>query len=328
MTRNATIILSILVGLAAALAGAVIPHSIRLGGVELGDIGLPLAGIKAFQHGVSPYSIRLRTGPSALYPFTTMLLLWPLMWIPLLLAVPTFLGLSSGLLSWGLLRDRHYWRLLVFLSPSYWSAIESVQWSIIVTAALLIPALLPIAVLAKPQLGIVAAINGRWSIWTVAATATIGLLSVIIWPAWPMEWLRDGQLETFVGFSPIVVFPGFFLLAAAIAWRLPHARLLMTMSLPMQRYFYDQLPLFLIPQSCRQMTLLLMTSWATVLVAAKFGWYTIGSGVQTRAAFATVVIGVFLPSLGLVLYQHFMQRRAEAESTRHDHDMDQSTARS
>ena len=305
MSRRTAILIAIVIGIAAGSASAVIPHSIRFRGVGLGDIGLPVTGVYAFQHGGSPYELRLRGTAAPLYPFTTMVLLWPLTWLPMKLIVPAFIGLASAALAYGLTHQQKAWRLLLFLSPPFWAAIESVQWSPLVTASLLLPALLPLAVLAKPQLAIVPAINGRWSLRTVAATVAIVLISIIIWPAWPIEWLRKGNFHTFVGFSPLLVVPGFLLIAAAIAWRSRSARLLLAMSLPMQRYFYDQLPLFLIPQSWRQMVVLLATSWCAVGVAWWRGWYAIGSGVQTRAGFAAVVVGTFLRALAMVLLEHY-----------------------
>jgi hypothetical protein len=305
VSRRAAVSIALAIGIAAAIAAAIIPHSIRFRGVGLGDIALPAIGMQAFQEGGSPYALRLRSAPAALYPFTTMILLWPLTLLPRMLIVPTFIGLSSAALAYGLAREGPSWRLLLFLSPPYWAAIESVQWSPLVTASLFLPALLPIAVLAKPQLALVPIVSGRWSLRTIAATIAIALISIIIWPAWPIEWLRKGNLQTFVGFSPLLTIPGFLLLAAAIAWRTRAARLLLAMSLPLQRYFYDQLPLFLIPKNWRQMVLLLTTSWSVVGVALWCGWYAPGSGVQTQGGFIAIVIGVYLPALGMVLFEHF-----------------------
>jgi hypothetical protein len=310
VSRRAAIVIAIVIGIAAGIASALIPHAIRLNGVGLGDIGLPVTGVYAFQHDRSPYELRLRGTAAPLYPFTTMVLLWPLTWLPVKLVVPAFLALASAALAYGLVREERPWRLLLFLSPPFWAAIESVQWSPLVTASLLLPALLPIAVLAKPQLAIVPAINGRWSLRTIAATVAIVLISIIIWPAWPIEWLRKGNFHTFVGFSPLLVIPGFLLIAAGIAWRWKSGRLLLSMSLPPQRYFYDQLPLFLIPKSWRQMAVLLVTSWCGVAVAWWRGWYAVSSGVQTRAGFTTVVVTTFLPALAMVLLEHARERKA------------------
>ncbi len=322
VSRRTAFSIAFAIGIAAAIAAALIPHAIRFRGVGLGDIALPAIGIQAFQEGGTPYALRLRGAPAPLYPFTTMILLWPLTLLPRTLIVPAFIGLASAALAYGLAREGPLWRLLLFLSPPYWAAIESVQWSPLVTASLLLPALLPIAVLAKPQLAIVPAVNGRWSLRTIAATIAIVLISIIVWPAWPIEWLRKGNFHTFVGFSPLLTIPGFLLLAAVVAWRTRAGRLLLAMSLPLQRYFYDQLPLFLIPKSWRQMILLVATSWSVVGVALWRGWYAPGSGVQTRAGFTAVVIGVYLPALGMVLLDHFrgsaLKERALHEPVQRD----------
>lgn len=324
VSRRVAVSIALAIGIAAAIAAALIPHAIRFRGTGLGDIGLPVIGIQAFQDGGTPYALRLRGTPAPLYPFTTMVLLWPLTLLPLPLIVPTFLGLISAALAYGLAREGPPWRLLLFLSPPYWAAVESVQWSPLVTASLLLPALLPIATLAKPQLAIVPLVNGRWSLRTVAATVAIVLISVIVWPAWPVEWLGKGNFHTFIGFSPLLVIPGFLLIAAGLAWRTCRGRLLLAMSLPLQRYFYDQLPLFLIPKSWRQMLLLLATSWSVVGVALWRGWYAPGSGVQSQAGYTAVVVGVFLPALGMVLLDHFRGSRREERSL---HEPVQSDAR-
>jgi hypothetical protein len=293
---------AIVIGIAAAVAAAVIPHSVRLSGVGLGDIGLPVAGMKLFLQGQTPYGLRLRGTPAPLYPFTTMVMLWPLTLLPLQWVVSAFLGLSSAALAYGIGRHGARWQFLIFLSPPYWAAIESVQWSPLVTASLLLPALLPIAILAKPQLALVPAVNGKWSIRTLAATVAIVLISIIVWPAWPVEWWQRGNLQTFVGYSPLLVLPGFLLLAAALAWRTPSGRLVLAMSLPLQRYFYDQLPLFLIPKTWRQMILMLLSAWTVVAVCFWRGWAAFGSGAQHKHVWIAVVIGMFLPALGITLY--------------------------
>lgn len=313
MSRPAAIAIAILIGTAAGLAAAFIPHPIRLGGVSLGDIGLPVAGVRAFREGGNPYDLQLRIGPHPMYPFTAMMLLWPVAVLPMKLIVPSFLGLSSAALAYGMARHEKPWRLLLFLSPPYWAAIEAVQWSPLVTASLLLPALLPATALAKPQLVIVTLVAGRWSIRTIGACAALALISIIIWPAWPMEWLRKGNFHTFVAHSPLLVMPGFVLLAAAIAWRSRGGRLLLAMSIPPQRYFYDQLPLFLIPKTLRQMLVLLATSWSVIAVALWRGWYAVGSGVQPRAGMAAVVTGLFLPALVMVLLEHRRSTRLSSD---------------
>lgn len=287
----------LLIGLAAALAAAVMPHSVRLGGVEVGDIGLPLAGIAQHEAGGSPYDIRLRGHAPALYPFTTMIVLWPLKLVPLQMAVPLFIGVISWVLALAILRRGQPWQLLMFLTPAYWSAVQSVQWSPLLTAAILLPPLLPLAVV-KPQLGIVLAACGRWSRGTLLAALGLVAVSLLVRPSWPLEWLRHGNLGTFNGFSPIAVLPGIVLLAAAVAWRTREGRLLLAMSVVVQRYFYDQLPLYLVARTWRQLLLLVAASWGVVLLHRPDTM----PGVQEVEVWRTIVVLTFLPALGVVLF--------------------------
>jgi hypothetical protein len=304
------VVLAVAIGLSAAFAAAAMRHPIRLGGVEVGDIGLPLAGMVQFQAGGSPYELRLRGHAHPYYPFTTMVALWPLTLVPLRMAVPLFVGLTSAALAYAIARKGEWWQLLMFLSPAYWAAVQSVQWSPALTAALLLPPLLPL-MLVKPQLGVVLAVSGKWSKWPLIGTIAFGLLSLVVWPVWPLEWLRHGNLRTFIGTSPVTVLPGILLLLAAIAWRTREGRLLLAMSLVAQRYFYDQLPLYLVARTWRQMLLLLVASWAMVAVLWRMGLVDTMSGMQHVAVWRALVTCLFLPALGIVLYNERARRREE-----------------
>lgn len=300
-------ILALLIGVTAAFAAAVMPHPVRLAGVQVGDIGLPLAGLAQVEAGRSPYDIGLRGSAPSLYPFTTMLVLWPLKLVPLRLAVPLFVGLSSAALAFAIARKGELWQLLMFLSPAYWSAVHSVQWSPLLTAAILLPPLLPLAVV-KPQLGVVLALCGRWSRGTVLASLALVAASLLVWPRWPLEWLRHGNLQTFNGFSPIAVLPGIVLLLGVVAWRTREGRLLLAMSVVVQRYFYDQLPLYLVAKTWRQLLLLLATSWAMVVAMLATQRIDPMSGVQHVEVWRAMVVALFLPALAIVL----RNRRADA----------------
>ena len=300
----AAVAIAVAIGALVAAAAAVMPHPVRLHGVDLGDIGLPLAGIEQMQHGGSPYDVRLRGSSPTLYPFTAMIVLWPLHLLPLRFVVPLFTGLTAGALAFAITRNGERWQLLIFLSPAFWSAVHSVQWSPLFTAALLLPPLLPIAVV-KPQLGIVLAASGRWSLRTILATGVLLVLSMAVWPAWPAEWIAHGNLHTFNGASPLLVFPGILLAASLVAWRTREGRLMISMSVVVQRYFYDHLPLYLVARSWREMVLLLAASWAAVGVAALHSPIDLTSGVQRKDVWVAVIIGVFLPALGLTLYHHW-----------------------
>jgi hypothetical protein len=188
----------------------------------------------------------------------------------------------------------------LFLSPAYWSAVLSVQWSPLLTAAILLPPLLPFAVV-KPQLGVVLAACGRWSKGTVLGALALVAVSLIVRPAWPAEWLEHGNLQTFNGVSPVTVLPGVVLLSAVLAWRTREGRLLLAMSVVVQRYLYDQLPLYLVARTWRQLLLLLATSWTAVIVLLATRRVDPMSGAQDIEAWRALIVALFLPALGIVL---------------------------
>lgn len=293
--------ISAAVALCAGTAAFFMPHPIRLGGVDVGDIGLPLAGMIRFLNHTSPYDLRLRAGSVALYPFPTMLVLSWLLLVPLRYVAAVFCGVSSFALAFAILREDPWWRMLLFASPPFWGAISAVQWSPLFTAALLLPALLPIAVV-KPQLGVVLAAAGRWSRRTILVTILIIAVSMALFPRWPIEWVAKGQLASFDGRVPLLLVPGFLLATSAIRWRTARGRRMIAMSVVMQRYFYDQLPLFLQPATLRQMLILLVSSWAAVGVSAAGGWWRVAGGRQDSRTWTAVVIGTYLPALVMTLW--------------------------
>lgn len=296
-------LLATAIGVGASVTAAIMPHPVRLAGVPLGDIGLPLAGIDRMAHGASPYDVRLRKSTPALYPLTTMVVLAPLRLLPLRIVVPCFAGVVSFFLAFAIARRGEPWQLLLFLSPAYWSALYSVQWSPLLTAALLLPPLLPFA-LVKPQLGVVLAAAGRWTKWTIGASVALFALSLMLRPTWPAEWIRHGNLKTFNGVSPVTLWPGVLLVSALALWRHRDGRLLLAMAVIVQRYHYDQLPLYLVAKSWRQLVLLLVTSWTAVAVVWNLQQAELATGMQLREVWIAVLIGVFIPSLVVAFYNH------------------------
>lgn len=296
-----------LIGSIAAIVAFLMPHPITLHGVGIGDIGPPLVGMAQFIHGSSAYAVRLRAGRLASYPFTTMLVLSPLLVVPIPLVAATFDGLVSFALAEAIRRKGSAWQLLLFVTPSYVAALHSVQWSPLLTAALLVPALLPFAVV-KPQIGIVLAAAGHWRTRTIIAAAGIVLLSLAVFPRWPWIWLKSGSLDTYIGRPPLLVGPGVLLLASAYAWRTWRGRCVLAMSLVPQRFFYDQLLLFVAPMSPWQMAVLLATSWTAVGVSRAAGWWIPRSGDQHPLAWITVVLGFYLPAAAIVVWNEWRRR--------------------
>ena len=207
---------------------------------------------------VDPYQYDYSTGVVP-YPLTAALVVFPFALLPGSLSLAGLTGLVCGLVAFGLLRDGEYWRLMIFVSPSFILAIHTAQWSPVFVAAYLFPALLPVVV-AKPTLALPVLLSSRWRWHSVIGMAAIIGLSLLIMPTWPWRWLS--QTGRYEGFIPLLSPLGPFLLLSLIAWRRPPARLLALMSISIQhQLFYDQLLIWLIPQSLRQMLVLTIPAW-------------------------------------------------------------------
>jgi hypothetical protein len=230
------------------------------------------------------------------YPFPTLLIAAPFALLPLTAAVPAFVGLSGALLAYAVV-TRCPDRIPLFLGAGFFVALILGQWSPLVTATVLLPALSWLAVI-KPNLGLaVTAANP-----TRLAILGGGGLLVATWfihPGWPAEWLHN--LHSMPPHPMPVQLPGgFLILLSLLRWRRKEARLLAAMAcVPQLMYFADQLPLWLIPTSRRETMVLSGLSaiaWMLSLVT------NIEAG--RSPAFSSVpyvLLGVYLPALIMVL---------------------------
>lgn len=280
-----------LIALGVALASAALVW-LRLSQADLvaADFTWAWRGAQLLLAGVDPYAAIRPTGAYPFndylyYPLPALLLAVPLAWAPGPLAGAIFIGLSSGLLSWGLLREGAY-RLILFASPSYLYALITVQWSPLITAAALLPGL-AFVLPAKPNLGlaVLAAFPDRRRLLGAGAAVA---LSLLIMPSWPLA--LAGQLGTHLNYTPLLSWYGPLLLLVLPFWRAAPARLLLVMALMPQRLIYDQLPLWLVPQGLRQTMLLTATAWLGLFVGLAF---ELG---------ALVLPFIYLPALACVIW--------------------------
>lgn len=241
-------------------------------GVLAADFTWAWRGAQMLLAGQNPY---LLIRPEGAYPFNdflyyplpALLVAAPLSWLPGPLAGAIFIGLASGLLGWGVL-GAGWRRLIVFASPPYLYALFSVQWAPLITAAALIPEL-GFALAAKPNLGlpVLLAYPSRRRYLIFGATA---LVSLLLLPGWPLAMLA--HISTHLNYTPLISWYGPLLLLALPFWRAAPARLLLAMALMPQRLLYDQLPLWLVPQTSRQLLLLTLAGWAGVVIGLALGW--------------------------------------------------------
>ncbi len=237
-----------------------------------GDIAWPLCGAQALLQGQDPYAACPaffgRWFPTN--PLTTIITVLPLTPFSPRLGATIFTGISAAVLAFGLTRENQWWRLLVFISLPYYQSLEMVQWAPLLTAVALFPALLPLT-LAKPQVGLPIALAHLT--WRRALACGLFLLGTLILdPMWPLRWLPHTQHYADLAILPLLILPvGPFLLLALLRWRDPRARLFMIMASMPQRIFYDQLVLWLIPSTWREMVILTISSWVVLLLGAHLG---------------------------------------------------------
>jgi hypothetical protein len=303
MSRRRRLFFALLIGVTSAVFSYVL---LVQRGFGAGDFTWPLGGVEALLHGINPYHnpafgfAKPYPHSSPLYyPLPALFVALPFTLVPPYLAGALFYGIGSGLLAYAITRDGLY-RLPVFLSAPFYVGAFAAQWVPLVTAAALLPWLLPIA-FAKPNLGLAIGVAYP-NLRAFIATVLIFGSSLIIMPSWPLDWFAN--LSGTRHFPPVLIFPGVVLLVAAVAWRRHAGRLLLMMAIaPQLLFFYDQLPLWLIPRTWRQSLLLTSTSWV-----AWEGWIRTqsmipGTGSHVAQAAVWIVVGIYFPALVLVLWQ-------------------------
>jgi len=230
------------------------------------------------------------------YPFPTLLAVAPFALLPLGVAVSAFVGVSSALLAYAVI-SRCPERLPLFLGPGFFVALVLGQWSPVVTATIIIPALGWLCVL-KPNLGLAAAASSPTKVAILGGGALL-IATLLIQPNWPVEWLRN--LHSMPPHPiPIQLPGGFLLLLALLRWRRPEARLVVAMAcVPQLMYFADQLPLWLVAKTRREAMIL-----SGVSAAAWVASLVVNIQADRQPAFSSVpyvLAGVYIPALVMVL---------------------------
>lgn len=307
MTSMERVIVATMVGILAGAGTWFLPVCTIYAGAHLGDLWGPLFGMKLFVSGHAAYGQQFfyNGKPFVSYPFTTMLAVYPLTLVPLKLAGPIFFSLSSTIFAYALLHYGQGWRILVLLTPAYIFSLEAVQFAPLLASALVFPCLLPLACI-KPQLGIVLCAAGKWSFRLLLVMLLFVAVSLVIYPQWPLDWIRAGNLSGYAGKIPVTQGIGFILLLSVLKWRDRRGRLLTAMSLIPQRLWYDQLFLFLIPETPGQMLFMLACSWLALALTMAGGWF-IQDGHQHPVSWQIAVHLVYIPSLITLFSAEIMQ---------------------
>ena len=244
-----------------------------------------------------PYAV-IRSPPwpwDLQYPLPAVLCALPFSFLPLWFARAAFMGVSTALLAWGLTR-RAWWPLIALAGGQFFFALQSVQWSPLFAAAVLVP-VLRVLWAVKPTTGL--ALFAGYPNWrTVWGGVALCALAFVIWPHWVPEWLHA------VGTAPhrpaILRVGGAVLLLALLRWRLPEGRQLAMLSLvPLSPHLYEALPLMLVARSRRE--LLALALCGTVgLAAGAVTPHAVGPD-HGPIPWAVVFFTGYLPALIIVL---------------------------
>jgi hypothetical protein len=276
------------------------------------DFYQPWLGAKLLLEGKNPYEL---IGPGRefvhefrfFYPLTASILLLPLGFLSLPLAIGIFSGMSSGLLAFALTKDG-YWRLPMLVSVPFLIAAWAGQWSILFTAVFLLPAVSFLYV-AKPSVGLAYLLaNPRLGIALVGGVFLL-VFSLFLVPEWPREWMSI--ISTANHMNPPLMRPGGWVaLLALIRWRRPEARLIAFLSvIPQTVVWYEALPLQLAARNLREAIALAVLASLPLLSEA---WFGLSDGIlDAYPAGWELAIFAYLPAVALVLLP-----RAELKSAR------------
>jgi hypothetical protein len=277
------------------------------------DFSYPWYGAQALFAGKNPYQA-VRTAGSALppfapwlfYPMPAVLLAGLVAWLPPIAAGGLFFGIASAVLAYVVVRKDTV-HVPLFMNASFVRAALSVQWSPLLAAAALSPGSLGWLTAVKPTTGGAGLLlRPTWKAFIGAAV--FGLLSILVLPTWPRDWL-EAVRHVPNHHAPLVYPFGFVGLLGLLRWRTGEGRLLTAMTLvPQVPWYYDQLLLALTARTERQGYFLAACSWAAYI--AMHLTHDVGRGAFVYIE-PYISLGLYLPAT-LVVLRHANEGSAPA----------------
>jgi hypothetical protein len=213
---------------------------------------------RAWRAGYDPYVVVADYWKSAgykwglVYPFTAVTAAIPISYLPLQAARVLVASAASFSVSY-LVLSRAWWLYPILLSACMRGSIAAVQIAPFVACAVMVPWYGWIAAF-KPNVGLPAFAAQRREdlVRFVLPSVALTVLSLILWPRWPLIWLEAAKTGT--ANRPLVLeWGGALLLLSLLRWRRPEARWLAVMAVvPVNPRFYDAFPLLVfLPRSHR-----------------------------------------------------------------------------
>lgn len=276
------------------------------------DFQWPLKAAEYLLQGVNPYHqvpnnyVYPYESPF-LYPLPTALVSVPFTFFDPYLAGALFFGIISAILAYAILKD-NWQRLPVFFGASYIITSSVAQWSPLLMAAALLPANFRWLAFLKPTSGIISFVY-RPTIRAITIYLVLVLITVLILPSWPYDWLMASTSDAGRFLSVVLIPPGFIMLLSVFSINTRQGRTLLTASLvPRHPYWYDGVLLWLIPETLKQSLMLSGLSWA-----AYFGWrflsYDENAGIFMSRAWPWQITLMYIPLLILVLTQVWVRNK-------------------
>lgn len=242
-------------------------------GGHAGDFSWPLNGARILLRGENPY-YHLDLGPTELpqdvllYPLPALLLVIPLTPFPDAVALSLFLAFSTVLLAYYILLRLPHCTPFVLSAP-FWTCILAGQWSIFLTACLLVPLLTPLIVV-KPTFTLTALAVQQNKKQLIRIIFAMFCICVFTWPilwTWPIDWLHNLPKAHYERLIIILTIPGILLIFAVTRWRNSVARIFLALALlPQFPNFYDHVALSLIPHTTGRGVLFSVLSWVIFIV--------------------------------------------------------------
>lgn len=250
---------------------------------------------------IGPHRMIDLTSP-VFYPAPALVSVLPLTLFSFQWAGTVFVFVSAALLAFGVTREG-WQRLPIFPSVAFLTSAQLGQWSILMTAAVFIPAISFLSI-AKPQASLpVIASSSRRSTWIAGTVGALLLLivSFVLLPGWVSSWWHLLVGADYFK-APIASFGGAAIAVVLLRWRRPEAWLVFIAAcMPQTWYAYNGLILLIVATTYREACTLSLVSSAAWVVAY---FFFVGEwrSEQTRSVLQNVlIVFCYMPAALMVL---------------------------